>query len=167
MKKAVEMPGPWTQRKTKSRSPLRPQPLEIAEDAISTFPPPRRCPWKSGNPRAGFPLFHRLDFSLSKQLQGGLAAGRYAPPPGSPSVRVKFLLQAHSWMRTCCRTVSLTNPFATMWLKSGVSRHWPACFVGSPQQRRLGDQHPDQLRGRQEEPCRGIHQHHGSNGSQH
>src|SRR5579863_2643203 len=41
------------------------QPLEIAL-AIPTFPQPRsRPPWKSGNPKAGFPLSHS-DFPVQQ-----------------------------------------------------------------------------------------------------
>ena len=49
-----------------------PLPLEIAKGAISTFPQPRRrAPWKSGNPKAGFPLSHRasLLFHIKKGEQ--------------------------------------------------------------------------------------------------
>jgi len=40
--------------------------------------------WKSGNPKAGFPLSHRLGFPIQRPKKGGLAAGRFAPAsPGS------------------------------------------------------------------------------------
>lgn len=77
--------GLWTRRKTKSRFPLRAhEPLEIADDAIPTFPPPRRrSRWKSGNPKAGFPLSHRPGVYIrkfkTKTKKGGLAADRFAP----------------------------------------------------------------------------------------
>src|SRR5258708_36599110 len=71
--------------KPKSGFPPRPQPLEIAKSAIPTFPPPRRrSPWKSGNPKAGFPLSHRLgllsSINTKKPKKGGLAAGGVSPP---------------------------------------------------------------------------------------
>jgi len=46
------------------------RPLEISPKAgeIPTFPQlRRRGGWKSGKPKAGFPLSHRLLFSLSKK----------------------------------------------------------------------------------------------------
>jgi hypothetical protein len=61
------MTGCGQRRKTKSRfSSAAHEPLEIA-GAIPTFPQPRPLPpWKSGNPKAGFPLSHG-DFPLLKQ----------------------------------------------------------------------------------------------------
>ena len=86
-RRAVEMTGYGRLGKPKAGFPRCPQPLEIAQDAISTFPPPlRRGPWKSGNPKAGFPLSHRPDSSSPQnQNQRKEAWRRVAslPPPGS------------------------------------------------------------------------------------
>ena len=74
--RAVEMPAHGPGGKPKAGFPPGPQPLEIANDAIPTFPPPRlfayprktnpnpqrilNCvPWESGNRKARFPLSHR------------------------------------------------------------------------------------------------------------
>ncbi len=64
-------------------SPLRPQPLEIANDAIPTFPQPRREAekWKNEQHVSHFPA-HGFVF-VSKTQKGGLAADRFAPAPGS------------------------------------------------------------------------------------
>jgi hypothetical protein len=73
MKSTVEMPGLWKAWKAKSRLPtLSTSPLEISPKTgeISTFPQRRRRgPWKSGKPKAGFPLSHRPDFSFSKNTK--------------------------------------------------------------------------------------------------
>jgi hypothetical protein len=73
------MPGYGRRGKPKAGFPLRPQPLEIAKAAISTFPPARRrSPWKSGNPKAGFPLSHRLG-SFSKPTKEAWQPAADAP----------------------------------------------------------------------------------------
>jgi hypothetical protein len=61
-------------------SPLRPQALEIAQDAIPTFPPPRRGAekWKTKKHVSHFPACCLWVFKTTRK--GGLAAGRYAPP---------------------------------------------------------------------------------------
>jgi hypothetical protein len=60
--------------KPKARFPPRPQPLEIANNAIPTFPPSRR-------------RFLAHD-NQSERRPGGWS--------------LTSLLQAHSWMRICC-----------------------------------------------------------------
>jgi len=61
MKKAVEMPGHGREENQKQVSLRRPQPLEIAKGG--RFPHSHlsddEAGWKSGNPKAGFPLSHR------------------------------------------------------------------------------------------------------------
>ena len=81
MKKAVEMPGHGRGGKPKAGFPPRPQPLEIAKGG--RFPhshrPDDEAGWKTGNPKAGFPLSHRLDDLYIETKKGGLAADRFAP----------------------------------------------------------------------------------------
>src|SRR6266849_3317831 len=80
------------------------QPLEIAKGAIPTFPPPRRrSRWKSGNPKAGFPLSHRPEDVYRKQEKGGLAADRCAPAFRLILRENQTPVQAHSSMRICFR----------------------------------------------------------------
>ena len=76
----MEMTGLWKVWKTKNRFPTLPtSPLEISPKGgeIPTFPQRRRRgPWKSGKPKAGFPLSHRHDSSLfrtKKQRRLGCA----------------------------------------------------------------------------------------------
>jgi len=88
------MPGLWKAWKANSRlPPLSTSPLEISptEGEIPTFPQLRpRWRWESGKPRAGFPLSHRLGFTLSKikTTAGGLRprprGGATAPLQWSP-----------------------------------------------------------------------------------
>ena len=74
------MPGLWKAWKAKSRLPtLSTSPLEISPTAgeIPTFPQRRRRRrWKSGKPKAGFPLSHRPEDILGKptKSQGGRAS---------------------------------------------------------------------------------------------
>src|SRR5947209_11431638 len=83
--KAVEMTGYGKRGKPKAGFPRFPQPLEIANDAIPTFPQPRRGAekWKT-KPR--FPTFPLVVLSFSERRPGD----RFAP------------LQAHSSIRKCC-----------------------------------------------------------------
>ncbi len=84
------MPGLWKAWKAKGRLPtLSTSPLEISPKAgeIPTFPQLRRLGgWKSGKPKAGFPLSHRPDSPLSKpRHHTGRAIAprprrRFAPP---------------------------------------------------------------------------------------
>src|SRR5450755_1083305 len=79
------MAGLWKAWKTKSRFPTLPtSPLEISPKAggIPTFPQlRRRGGWKSGKPRAGFPLSHRPWFlSLKKKRRENPRHGRASPP---------------------------------------------------------------------------------------
>jgi len=80
----VEVPGLWKAWKAKSRlPPLSTSPLEISPRAgeIPTFPQRRRRGrWKSGKPKAGFPLSHRPD-SSSSQNQKAKPGGGLRPPP--------------------------------------------------------------------------------------
>src|SRR5450759_4367400 len=75
--------------KTKSRFHKLPtSPLEISPEAgeIPTFPQlRRRGGWKSGKPRAGFPLSHRPFFSLSKRRKKRRTpeTGGLRPPPAA------------------------------------------------------------------------------------
>ena len=74
------MPGLWKAWKAKSRLPtLSTSPLGISPTAgeIPTFPQRRRRRrWKSGKPKAGFPLSHRPEDILGKptKSQGGRAS---------------------------------------------------------------------------------------------
>ena len=76
----MEMPGLWKAWKAKSRLPtLSTSPLEISPTPgeIPTFPQRRRRRrWKSGKPKAGFPLSHRPEDILGKptKSQGGRAS---------------------------------------------------------------------------------------------
>jgi hypothetical protein len=83
MKTAVEMTGHGRGGKPTAGFPPRPQPLEIANDAIPTFPQPRRGAekWKTKSTFLTFPLTVLL--VVSKTQKGGLAADRFAPAPGS------------------------------------------------------------------------------------
>jgi hypothetical protein len=76
---AVEMTAHGRGGKPKAGFPPRPQALEIAQDAIPTFPPPRRGAekWKT---KSTFPHFPACCLWNSKPTRkGDLAAGRYAP----------------------------------------------------------------------------------------
>src|SRR3989442_7847342 len=94
------MPGLWKAWKAKGRlPPLSTSPLGISPKAgeIPTFPQRRRRGgWKSGKPKAGFPLSHRLVFSLSdKQME---AAGLLPPPaqdPAAPPLLATDLRRVH------------------------------------------------------------------------
>jgi hypothetical protein len=83
MKTAVEMTGHGRRGKPKAGFPPRPQPLEIAKNAIPTFPQPRRGAekWKTKSTFPTFPL--TVLVFVSKTQKGGLAADRFAPAPGS------------------------------------------------------------------------------------
>jgi len=82
-KTAVEMTGHGRSGKPKTGFPLRPQPLEIANDAIPTFPTAATRSGKVENEQhvSHFPA-HGFVF-VSKTQKGGLAADRFAPAPGS------------------------------------------------------------------------------------
>jgi hypothetical protein len=91
---AVEMAGLWTPRKTKGRFPS--VPTVPWKSQTARFPHfhlrDDEAGWKSGNPKRGFPLFHRLEDiwgSESKTKKQRLAADRFAPAPHSFSVRFK------------------------------------------------------------------------------
>jgi hypothetical protein len=77
------MPGLWKAWKAKSRlTTLSTSPLEISPTAgeIPTFPQRRRRGrWKSGKPKAGFPLSHRPEDISGKQRK--VKAGGLRPPP--------------------------------------------------------------------------------------
>ena len=79
MKRAVEMPG--CGRGGKQVSLRAHEPLEIAKGR--RFPhfhrPDDEAGWKSGNPKAGFPLSHRHEDLYIETKKGGLAADRFAP----------------------------------------------------------------------------------------
>jgi hypothetical protein len=67
--------GPWTQRKTKSRFPSAPTALGNRKLRDSHIPTAATKQWKSGKPKAGFPLSHCLRFAFDDQIQkGGPAA---------------------------------------------------------------------------------------------
>ena len=75
MKTAVEMTGHGRGGKPKAGFPPRPQPLEIANCAISTFPPPRRSNGKVENQKQVFHFPSALRIPSYDQIQkGGLAA---------------------------------------------------------------------------------------------
>src|SRR5712692_9155041 len=102
------MPGLWKEWKAKGRLPtLSTSPLGISPKAgeIPTFPQLRRVlhvsdrtagkkrigkcgRWKSGNPKPGFPLFHRPD---SLRQQGGKPFMEEPPGPSSASKVGTFL----------------------------------------------------------------------------
>ncbi len=75
--------------KPKAGFPPRPQPLEIANDAIPTFPQPRRGAekWKNEKHVSHFPACGFMGVSKKERRPGG----------GSLCSR----LQAHSSMRKC------------------------------------------------------------------
>jgi hypothetical protein len=72
------MTGDGRGGKPKAGFPPRPQPLEIANNAIPTFPQPRRGAekWKT---KSTFPTFPLAVFSSQTNQKGGLAADRFAP----------------------------------------------------------------------------------------
>jgi hypothetical protein len=76
--------GPWTPWKTESRFSTAPTALgnrQRRDFHIPTAPTKR---WKSGKPKAGFPLSHRTTIPLlNRNQKGGLVADRFAPAPGS------------------------------------------------------------------------------------
>ena len=77
--------GPWKCRSVDAEEnqlqvfPPRPQPLEIANGAISTFPPPRRCRFEKWKSKPRISTSDRLDFALKTKRKETLAAGRCAP----------------------------------------------------------------------------------------
>jgi hypothetical protein len=78
--------GPWKCRsdgqrgKPKPGFPRCPQPLEITQNVIPTFPPPRLGVenWKTKSRFPTFPLVV-LYLSQNQTKKGGLAADRFAP----------------------------------------------------------------------------------------
>jgi hypothetical protein len=78
--------GPWKCRsdgqrgKPKPGFPRCPQPLEITQNVIPTFPPPRLGvgKWKTKSRFPTFPLVV-LYLSQNQTKKGGLAADRFAP----------------------------------------------------------------------------------------
>jgi hypothetical protein len=78
---AVEMTAYGRGGKPKAGFPPRPQALEIAQDAIPTFPPPRRGAekWKTKSTFPTFPLAAFGVLKLKQHRKEDLAAGRYAP----------------------------------------------------------------------------------------
>jgi hypothetical protein len=87
--KAAEMPGCGQRGKPKAGFPSPPTSPWKSALAIPTFPQPRPLPpWKSGNPKAGFPLFHS-DFSNKQKTKGD------QPPPRN------LVLQAHLRIGIC------------------------------------------------------------------
>ena len=78
IRRAVEMPRHGHGGKPKAGFPPRPQPLGIAEDAIPTFPPPRRGAekWKT---KGTFPTFPLAGLGFQRTQKGDLAADRFAP----------------------------------------------------------------------------------------
>jgi hypothetical protein len=75
MKTAVEMTGHGRRGKPKAGFPPRPQPLEIANCAIPTFPPLRRSNGKVENQKqvSHFPTAYDLPW-MTKFRKEGLAA---------------------------------------------------------------------------------------------
>ena len=59
--------GPWKTRKPRAGSPSFTTVLGNRY-AIPTFPQSRGDGWKSGNPKAGFPLFHRTNVDYQFQF---------------------------------------------------------------------------------------------------
>ena len=78
------MPGLWKAWKATNRlPPLSTSPLGISPRTgeIPTFPQRRRRGrWKSGKPKAGFPLSHRPEY-FSSQRKKTKPAGGLRPPP--------------------------------------------------------------------------------------
>ena len=70
--KCRAMDAEENQRQVSLRAP---PPLEIADGAIPTFPPTATRPWKSGKPKAGFPLSRStvcdLEFKTERRPGGG------------------------------------------------------------------------------------------------
>ena len=98
-KPAVEMAERWKAWKSKGRiSPLPTVPWNSRKlREIPTFPQLRREAggWKSGKPKAGFPLSHRHESPFSRKqtrTTGGLrpppGGGRFAPPKSQTVVVV-------------------------------------------------------------------------------
>src|SRR5258708_39043710 len=79
--RAVAMPGCGRGGKPTAGFPPRPQPFEIAARFPHSHHP--GCAWKSGKPKAGFPLSHSLFLSQNPNQKGGLAAVAPLPPSGS------------------------------------------------------------------------------------
>ena len=88
--KAVEMTGYGRRGKPKTGFPPRPQPLEIANNAISTFPQPLLGveKWKT---KSKFPTFPLVVFALKPNQER---------KPSGGSLRSR--LQAHPSIRICC-----------------------------------------------------------------
>jgi hypothetical protein len=83
MKTAVEMTGHGRGGKPKAGFPPRPQPLEIANCAIPTFPPPRRSNGKVENQKqvSHFPTAY--DLPIMTKFRKEAWRRSFAPSPGS------------------------------------------------------------------------------------
>ena len=92
-KRAVEMPGLWKAWKAKSRLP----PLSTApwksRQGRARFPHFHSSGdeggWKSGKPKAGFPLSHRHESLISRNQKPGPRAGFALRPAAGASRRTK------------------------------------------------------------------------------
>jgi hypothetical protein len=112
----VEMPGLWKAWKAKSRLPtLSTSPLEISPTPgeIPTFPQRRRRRrWKSGKPKAGFPLSHRPEDILGKPTKS--QGGRASPPARQrrPNINERRLVPA-TWTSpfSDSRRIGIEPPF--------------------------------------------------------
>lgn len=83
--------GRWKTRKTKGRFSVF---FHCPWKSLLRFPHSRSREgngWKSGNPKAGFPLFHRTNIYYQSDTK------KEPSPSGA-----LFLLQAYSWIRKCC-----------------------------------------------------------------
>jgi hypothetical protein len=78
-KRAVEMPDGGHRGKPTPGFPPCPPPLEIATRFPHSHSLGDDRRWKSGNPKAGFPLSHCGFGHQSQTQKGGLPAGRSAP----------------------------------------------------------------------------------------
>ena len=111
MKTAVEMTGRGHRGKPKAGFPPRPQPLEIAEAAIPTFPPPRRAMEKWKAQKQAFPLFHSPDFICLTDLRKEARRRSFAPP-SRLIVRLENAgIQAE--MRSACQYAAWPDTSAT------------------------------------------------------
>ena len=112
----MEMPGLWKAWKAKSRLPtLSTSPLGISPTAgeIPTFPQRRRRRrWKSGKPKAGFPLSHRPEDILGKPTKS--QGGRASPPARQrrPNINERRLVPA-TWTSpfSGSRRIGIELPF--------------------------------------------------------
>lgn len=76
--------GPWTPWKTKGRFSTVPTALGNRRQRDFHIPTAPTKRWKSGKPKAGFPLSHRTTIHIiNPKPERRPGRGRFAPAPGS------------------------------------------------------------------------------------